>query len=89
MATSVKEDGKWRLVTKGLAKEFMDRGLQEGISTGDFTDQYHWQPTLDAEGSKYLMDKMIAEAKVEMFFHSWGVDVIQDGMEVKGVVFES
>jgi hypothetical protein len=89
MATSIKEDGKWKLVTKGLAKEFMDRGLKEGISTGDFTDQYHWQPTLDAEGSKYLMDKMIAEAKVEMFFHSWGVDVIQDGAEVKGVIFES
>ena len=89
MATSIKEDGKWKLVTKGLAKEFMDRGLKEGISTGNFTDQHHWQPTLDAEGSKYLMDKMIAEAKVEMFFHSWGVDVIQDGAEVKGVIFES
>ncbi|MBO5647931.1 MAG: FAD-dependent oxidoreductase [Kiritimatiellae bacterium] len=89
MATSIKEDGKWKLVTKGLAKEFMDRALKEGISTGDFTDQRHWQPTLDAEGSKYLMDKMIAEAKVEMFFHSWGVDVIQDGAEVKGVIFES
>ncbi|MBR5457837.1 MAG: FAD-dependent oxidoreductase, partial [Kiritimatiellae bacterium] len=38
MATSVREDGKWKLVTKGLAKEFMDRGLKEGISTGDFTD---------------------------------------------------
>lgn len=89
MATSVKEDGKWRLVTKGLAKEFMDRGLKEGISTGDFTDQYHWQPTLDAEGAKYLMDKMIAEEKVEMFFHSWSVDVIRDGATVKGVIFES
>ena len=89
MATSVREDGKWRLVTGGLAKEFMDRGLREGISTGDFTDQVHWEPTFDAEGSKYLMDRMVAEAKVEMFFHSWGVDVIRDGAEVKGVVFES
>ena len=35
------------------------------------------------------MDQMIAEAKVEMFFHSWGVDVIQDGAKVLGVVFES
>ncbi len=89
MATSVKSDGKWKLVTKGIAKEFMDRGLKEGISTGDFVDYVHWMPTLDAEGSKYLMDKMIAEEKVEMFFHSWGVDVIQDGAEVKGVIFES
>jgi len=35
------------------------------------------------------MDEMIAEAGVEMFFHSWGVDVIQDGDKVLGVVFES
>ena len=35
------------------------------------------------------MDTMIAEAGVEMFFHSWGVDVIQDGDAVKGVVFQS
>ena len=89
MATSEKRDGKWKLVTKGIAKEFMDRGLKEGISNGDFTDKHHWMPTLDAEGSKYLMDKMITEAKVEMFFHSWGVDGIQDGAEVKGVIFES
>ena len=89
MATSVREDGKWKLVTKGLAKEFMDRGLREGISTGGFTDQVHWEPTFDAEGSKVLMDRMVAEAKVEMFFHSWGVDAIRDGAAVKGVVFES
>ena len=36
------------------------------------------------------MYEMIAERKnVEMFFHSWGVDVIQDGDKVLGVVFES
>ena len=44
---------------------------------------------MDAEGSKVLMDRMVAEAKVEMFFHSWGVDVVRDGAAVKGVVFES
>lgn len=49
----------------------------------------HWQPTVDPEAAKYLMDTMIAEAGVEMFFHSWGVDVIQDGDAVKGVVFQS
>ena len=49
----------------------------------------HWQPTVDPEAAKYLMDTMIAEAGVEMFFHSWGVDTIQDGDAVKGVVFQS
>jgi hypothetical protein len=52
-------------------------------------DKGHWQPTVDPEAAKYLMDTMIAEAGVEMFFHSWGVDVIQDGDAVKGVVFQS
>jgi len=32
---------------------------------------------------------MVAEAGVEMFFHCWGVDVVQDGHRVLGVVFES
>ena len=35
------------------------------------------------------MDDMVQEAKVDMFFHSWGVDVIQSGNAVQGVVFES
>ena len=36
------------------------------------------------------MDEMIAEQKnISMFFHCWGVDVIQDGDKVLGVVFES
>jgi hypothetical protein len=52
-------------------------------------DGGHWQPTVDPEGAKYLMDTMAVEAGVEVFFHSWGVDVIQDGDKVLGVVFQS
>jgi hypothetical protein len=35
------------------------------------------------------MDEMIKEAGVDMFFHSWGVDVIKTGNAVQGVIFES
>jgi hypothetical protein len=35
------------------------------------------------------MDTMMTEAKVDVFFHSWGVDVVQQGPKVLGVVFES
>ena len=51
--------------------------------------KHMWQPTVDPEWAKVLMDEMAAEAGIETFFHSWGVDVIQDGNAVKGVVFES
>ena len=91
LCTSVNEDGKWRLVTKGLCEEFMHRAeaLGADVTTANPGPSQHWQPTVDPEGAKYLMDRMIAENGVEMFFHSWGVDVIQDGARVLGVVFES
>jgi hypothetical protein len=85
------ENGRWTLVTRGICEEFMNRSLAlgAGVSTRRPSDRHHWQPTIDPEGAKFLMDEMIAEAGVEMFFHSWGVDVIQDGPRVLGVVFES
>jgi hypothetical protein len=85
------ENGRWTLVTRGICEEFMERSLALGpdVSTARPSDRHHWQPTIAPEGAKFLMDEMIAESKVEMFFHSWGVDVIQDGSRVLGVVFES
>ena len=93
LATCAKNDGSWSLVTRGVCEEFM---LRAGKFGRDFCSlpepacpNRHWQPTVDPEAAKVIMDEMIAENKVEMFFHSWGVDVIQDGDAVKGVVFES
>ena len=86
--------GSWELVTRGVCEEFMNRASALGgrcfwSRTGDDRSRAHWQPTVDPEAAKYLMDTMVAENKVEMFFHSWGVDVIQDGNRVLGVVFQS
>ena len=94
LSTSYRESrSRYRLVTKGLVTEFAERAraLGDWVCTHTYKDHAHghWQPTVDPEGAKYLMDQMIAEAKVDMFFHSWGVDVIQDGNKVLGVVFES
>ncbi len=92
LATSRREEGgDWTLVTRGVCEEFMRRAeaLGADVCTERPSKRRHWQPTVDPEGAKYLMDSMIAEAGVEMFFHSWGVDVIQDGKKVLGVVFES
>ncbi len=91
LCTSVPENGKYRLVTKGLAEEFARRARALGahVCTGPVPPNRHWQPTVDPEGAKYLMDRMVEEAKISMFFHCWGVDVVQDGHKVLGVVFES
>ena len=92
LATSVRrENGDWDLVTKGICEEFMLRARALGAyaSTGEVSKAQHWQPTVDPEGAKYLMDAMCAEAGVETFFHAWGVDTVQDGDRVLGIVFQS
>ena len=96
LCTSVREDGKYRLVTDGITREFAERAKSLGPyayleSRRGVTDRTaaHWQPTVDPEAAKYLMDRMVEEAKIDMFFHSWGVDTVQDGDKVLGVVFES
>ena len=84
------ENGELTLVTRGVCGEFMDRAEAMG---SDFSTkrskQNANQPTVDPEAAKYLMDRMIEEHKVEMFFHAWGMDVIQEGNAVRGVVFMS
>ena len=94
LATGRKEaSGRWTFVTRGICEEFMKRARALGADVCNripsASDERHVQPTVDPEGAKYLMDAMVAEAGVDMFFHSWGVDVVQDGNKVQGVVFES
>lgn len=93
LATGRREaSGRWTFVTRGLCEEFMKRARAFGPDVCNrlptASDARHVQPTVDPECAKYLMDRMVAEAGVEMFFHAWGVDVIQKGNTVLGVVFE-
>ena len=96
--------GDWTLVTRGICGEFMRRAYALGADVSTFEpakdgNKRNMQPTVDPEGAKYLMDEMVREAGVEMFFHSWGVDVIEEVKSkseegksetvVKGVIFES
>jgi len=89
IGTGVKENGEFKLVTRGVCEEFMRR--LEAMGDGAITklEPNIGQPTADPEAAKVLMDDMVQEAKVDVFFHAWGVDVIQNGQSVQGVVFES
>ncbi|HQL51203.1 MAG TPA: FAD-dependent oxidoreductase [Kiritimatiellia bacterium] len=89
IGTGVRENGQFKLVTRGICEEFMRR--LEAMGDGAITklEPNIGQPTADPEAAKVLMDDMVQEAKVDVFFHAWGVDVIQSGHAVQGVVFES
>lgn len=91
LATARKEaGGDFTVVTRGVCGEFMDRAQQLGAAfCTKPTKKNLMQPTVDPEGAKYLMDRMVEEQKIDMFFHAYGIDVIQEGNKVRGVVFMS
>jgi len=93
MATCRNDGGRWTQVVRGVCADFVARAAKYG---GNFCHPAattcparHWQPTVDPECAKVVMDEMAAAAGVEVFFHSWGVDTVQDGPKTLGVVFES
>ena len=44
---------------------------------------------IDPEVLKDEFNRMMEEAKVKLYLHSWGTQAIMDGDQVKGVIFES
>lgn len=74
-------------VCLGIGEEMMQR--LEKLPGGIINRKPGQNPTVDAEALKYVMVEMIDEAKVEVFLHSWAVDVVLEGEKVRGVVFES
>ncbi|MFA7173148.1 MAG: FAD-dependent oxidoreductase [Kiritimatiellia bacterium] len=90
IGTSVKDSGGgYKLVTRGICEEFMQRLEKMGPNAITSKGQGAYQPTVDPEAAKVLMDEMIQEAGVDVFFHAWGVDVIKTGNALQGVIFES
>ncbi|MDD2598397.1 MAG: FAD-dependent oxidoreductase [Kiritimatiellae bacterium] len=90
IGTSVRESsGEYKLVTRGICEEFLQRLEKMGPNAITSKGRNGYQPTVDPEAAKVLMDEMIQEAGVDMFFHAWGVDVIKTGSALQGVIFES
>lgn len=89
IGTGVRENNQFKMVTKGVCAEFLERLEKLGSNAITAFDKSNYQPTVDPEAAKMMMDQMLLAEKVDVFFHCWGVDVIQSGNVVKGVVFES
>jgi len=91
ISTHVKENGQRIKVMRGIGDELVDRVDRVGgmiyRQSAETPDKFN--PTTDAEATKYIMDQMIAESGAKVYFHSWVVDVIMDGGAVRGAVIES
>jgi hypothetical protein len=54
-----------------------------------FRDVVTWSPMIDPEWLKFESVQMLDEAGVRLLLHSWVVDVVSDGRELRGAIFES
>jgi FAD dependent oxidoreductase len=54
-----------------------------------FRDVVTWSPMIDPEWLKFESVQMLDEAGVRLVLHSWVVDVVADGRELRGAIFES
>ena len=88
ISTHSTENGQLTLVVRGIGGELLDRlaKLDGGIVYRGTTK---FNPTSDPEATKFVMDEMVREAGVKVFFHCWATDVVMDGGVIRGVVFES
>lgn len=88
LSTHVMEDGKKKKVVRGIADECFERikKLSPGIINQG--EGLH-NPTPDPEATKFVIDEMLREAGVDVFYHCWGADAVMKGRAVQGVAFES
>jgi ribulose 1,5-bisphosphate synthetase/thiazole synthase len=70
----------------GIGKEMVERCKELG--TWSPPDEWH-DGCVDTEVQKLVMMEMLDEAGVELFLHSWVVDVIKEGEQISGIIIES
>ena len=54
-----------------------------------FQSTVTWSPTIDPEMLKIAYMEHALEQGVKLILHAWGVEVVREGNEMKGVIFES
>jgi len=86
--THAVENGVRTKVVRGMGDELLGRIARYPEAATHFADGKP-DPTTDPEVTKVVMDEMVQEAGVKMFFHCWVADVVMEGNAVRGVVLES
>jgi hypothetical protein len=86
--THATENGTLTKVVRGVGDELLGRIARYPDAATNYTAGKP-DPTTDPEITKLVMDEMVQESSVKMFFHSWVADVVMEGNAVRGVVVES
>jgi hypothetical protein len=86
--THATENGVRTKVVRGVGDELLGRIAKYPEAATNYAIGKP-DPTTDPEITKRVMDEMVLEAGVKLFFHCWVADVVMDGDAVRGVVIES
>ncbi len=87
MGTHAQVDGKLKKTLRGIGDELLERLARvPGGIVGQVEGRFN--PTVDPEATKFVMDEMIAEAGVQVLLHSWAVEVVVEKGRPCGVVVE-
>ena len=88
ISSHAKENGEKVKVLCGIGDELFQRLAPiRGAIVNHEPGQHN--PTTDPEATKFMMDEMVEEAGVKVLLHCWVADVVMEGSEIRGVVFES
>jgi len=88
IGTHAKEGGEKKKVVRGIGDELLERLTKFDGAIMNQKPGAH-NPTADPEAVKFMMDEMVREAGVNVFFHCWGADAVMDSKTIRGIVFES
>jgi ribulose 1,5-bisphosphate synthetase/thiazole synthase len=88
ISSHAKENGRLVKVLRGVGDELLERLTKLDNAVVNQTPG-KFNPTSDPEATKFMMDEMIRESGVKVFLHCWVADVVMDGPQIRGVVFES
>jgi ribulose 1,5-bisphosphate synthetase/thiazole synthase len=86
--THANENGVLTKVVRGVGDALLSRIARHPEAATNYAAGKP-DPTTDPEITKLVMDEMIQEAGVNMFFHCWVADVVMEDNAVRGVVIES
>lgn len=80
---AVDKRGIRKQVIHGVGGEMAERLRSLGMSIQEIN------PVIDPEAAKYVLDEMISEAGVTLYYHTWASNVIMDGNTIKGVIVDN
>jgi ribulose 1,5-bisphosphate synthetase/thiazole synthase len=86
--THATENGVLTKVVRGVGDELLGRIARYPDGATHYAAGKP-DPTTDPEITKLVMDEMVQDAGVKMFFHCWVADVVMENNAVRGVVVES